>query len=131
MRNTYGSSSNIDYLSKIETIENQYAFLKFERVILKKKKEFKDMNKAENLDKLNQELIDVNKIMTESFEMLLNRDNNLSKISNDSANLRTRSADLRKGAKNLKLSFMFRKYMTPIIICAIIVFLILMKLFVF
>ena len=48
-----------------------------ERVILKKKKEFKDMNKQENIDKLNQELIDVNKIMTESFEMLLNRDNNL------------------------------------------------------
>ena len=82
LRNTYGSSNNIDYLSKVETIENQYAFLKFERVILKKKKEFKDMNKQENLDKLNQELIDVNKIMTESFEMLLNRDNNLSKISN-------------------------------------------------
>jgi len=53
LRNTYGSSNNIDYLSKVETIENQYAFLKFERVILKKKKEFKDMNKQENLDKLN------------------------------------------------------------------------------
>lgn len=104
LRNTYGSANNIDYLSKIETIEKQYSFLKFgkccwkqeklcifpckkkhmltlipvlERVILKKKKEFKDMNKQENIDKLNQELIDVNKIMTESFEMLLNRDNNL------------------------------------------------------
>ena len=51
-----------------------------ERVILKKKKEFKDMNAQENLNKLNEELIDVNKIMTESFEMLLNRDNNLTKI---------------------------------------------------
>ena len=51
-----------------------------ERMILKKKKEFKDVNAQENLDKLNQELIDVNKIMTESFEMLLNRDNNLNKI---------------------------------------------------
>ena len=29
LRNTYGSANNIDYLSKIETIENQYAFLKF------------------------------------------------------------------------------------------------------
>jgi len=38
------------------------------------------MNAQENLDKLNKELIDVNKIMTDSFEMLLNRDNNLSKI---------------------------------------------------
>ena len=80
LRNTYGSANNIDYLSKVENIENQYAFLKFERIILKKKKEFKDVNAQENLDKLNQELIDVNKIMTESFEMLLNRDNNLSKI---------------------------------------------------
>ena len=29
LRNTYGSANNIDYLSKVETIENQYAFLKF------------------------------------------------------------------------------------------------------
>ena len=57
-----------------------YFFSLLERVILKKKKEFKDMNAQENLDKLNKELIDVNKIMTDSFEMLLNRDNNLSKI---------------------------------------------------
>lgn len=48
-----------------------------ERVVLKKRKEFKDMNAEENIERLNQELIDVNKIMTESFEMLLNRDNNL------------------------------------------------------
>ena len=44
LRNTYGSANNIDYLSKIENIENQYAFLKFERIILKKKKDFKDVN---------------------------------------------------------------------------------------
>ena len=29
LRNTYGSANNIDYLSKIENIDNQYAFLKF------------------------------------------------------------------------------------------------------
>ena len=131
LRNTYGSANNIDYLSKIENIENQYAFLKFERIILKKKKEFKDVNAQENLDKLNQELIDVNKIMTESFEMLLNRDNNLSKIQAQSATLRDTSKDLRKSAKKLKMSMLFRKYATPIIICVIITFLILMKFFVF
>ena len=100
-------------------------------MILKKKKEFKDVNAKENLDKLNQELIDVNKIMTESFEMLLNRDNNLSKIQAQSATLRDTSKDLRKSAKKLKMSMLFRKYATPIIICLIITFLILMKFFVF
>ena len=34
LRNTYGSANNIDYLSKIETIENQYAFLKFGKSIM-------------------------------------------------------------------------------------------------
>ena len=34
LRNTYGSANNIDYLSKIETIENQYAFLKFGKLRL-------------------------------------------------------------------------------------------------
>ena len=29
LKNTYGSTSNIDYSSKIETIDNHYAFLKF------------------------------------------------------------------------------------------------------
>lgn len=29
LKNSYGSASNIDYLSKVETIEHQYAFLKF------------------------------------------------------------------------------------------------------
>ena len=100
-------------------------------MILKKKKEFKDANAQENLDKLNQELVDVNKIMTESFDMLLNRDNNLTKISAQSSTLRDASKDLRKSAHNMKMSMWFRKYMTPIIIAAIVFFLILMKLFVF
>ena len=29
LKNTYGSSSGLDYQSKIETIDNSYAFLKF------------------------------------------------------------------------------------------------------
>jgi vesicle transport protein SEC22 len=38
----YGSQIGIDYQSKIETIENSYAFLKFEKVINKKRKEYRD-----------------------------------------------------------------------------------------
>ena len=38
--------------------------------------------------------MDVNKIMTESFDMLLNRDNNLNKIVTDSVNLRDSSKDV-------------------------------------
>ena len=40
--------------------------------------------------------MDVNKIMTESFDMLLNRDKNLNQIVSDSANLRNDSKDVSK-----------------------------------
>ena len=61
----------------------------------------------------------------------MNRDGNLKKIEGQSANLRDSSKDLRKSAKNLKMAFWFRKYMTPIILCAIVAFLLFMYLFVF
>jgi vesicle transport protein SEC22 len=91
LKNTYGTSG-VDYISKIETIENSYSFLKFgnflmrthfpiEKVISKKRKDFRDSNATENINKLNQELLDVSKIMSENFEMILNRDKNLHKIS--------------------------------------------------
>ena len=69
LQNTYGTASGVDYLSKIETIDSQYSFLKFgkvtrgsnnvEKAINKKKRDFKDVNAAENISKLNKELMDV------------------------------------------------------------------------
>ena len=34
LKNTYGTSSGVDYNSKIETIENSYSFLKFGKLVL-------------------------------------------------------------------------------------------------
>ena len=81
LRNSYGTSAGIDYLSKIETIENSYSFLKFEKTITRKRKEYRDSSAKENIDRLNQELLDIKNIMHENFDMILNRDKNLSKIS--------------------------------------------------
>ena len=77
--------------------------MKFERVINKKRKEYRDAGTKENIDKLNQELVDVKNIMTESFEMLLNRDKNLNKLSELGGKLSEDSARMKKDAKNLKL----------------------------
>lgn len=49
-------------------------------MINKKRKEYLDESTKENINKLNQELVDVKNIMNESFEMLLNRDKNLNKL---------------------------------------------------
>jgi vesicle transport protein SEC22 len=108
LQNAYGTTGGVDYLSRIETIENSYSFLKFEKVIAKKKKEFRDSNAKENIDKLNQELMDIKQIMHENFDMVLNRDKNLSKISQMSSDLKDNSRKFKKDAKNLKMSMWLR-----------------------
>jgi vesicle transport protein SEC22 len=77
--------------------------LKFERVINKKRKEYRDAGTKENINKLNQELLDVKNVITESFEMLLNRDKNLNKLTELGKNLSEDSAKMKKDAKSLKL----------------------------
>ena len=131
LQNTYGTSSGVDYQSHIECIETSYKFIKFERIINKKRKEYRDANAKENIDKLNQELVDVKNIMTESFEMLLNRDKNLNKLSELGRNLSEDSRKMKKDAKNLKAMYFLRKYMTYIVILACFIFLIIMKVYVF
>jgi hypothetical protein len=66
-----------------------------EKVIARKRKEFRDSSTKENIDKLNQQLMDVSKIMSENFEMILNRDQNLKKISQLSSDLKYSSSQVR------------------------------------
>ena len=105
--------------------------MKFERVINKKRKEYRDASTKENIDKLNQELVDVKNIMSESFEMLLNRDKNLNKLTELGKSLSEDSAKMKKDAKNLKMAYFLRKYMTYLVVAAILLFLVLMKVYVF
>ena len=75
-------------------------------------------------------MVDVKNIMSESFEMLLNRDKNLSKLTELGKSLSQDSRDLKKDAKKLKLQFYLRQYMTYIVIFSIFLFLILIKVYV-
>lgn len=77
--------------------------MKFERIINKKRKEYRDASTKENIDKLNMELGEVKNIMSESFEMLLNRDKNLNKLTELGKSLADDSKRMKKDAKNLKM----------------------------
>jgi len=73
----------------------------------------------------------VSKIMTESFEMLLNRDKNLNQVMSKAQDLRASSRDLKKESRNLKLSFLLRQYMTPIIVVLLVMMFIFIKFYLF
>ena len=69
--------------------------------------------------------------MSESFEILLNRDKNLNKLAELGRNLSQDSSKLKKEAKSLKFQYFLRKYMTYIVIGVILLFLIFLKVYVF
>lgn len=73
----------------------------------------------------------MSKIMTESFEMLLNRDKNLNQVMSKAQDLRASSRDLKKESRNLKLSFLLRQYMTPIIVVLLVLMFIFIKFYLF
>jgi hypothetical protein len=52
--------------------------------------------------------MDVSKIMNESFEMLLNRDRNLTQLSEKATDLRQSSRNLKKESSKLKMMLMMR-----------------------
>ena len=60
--------------------------------------------------------MDVSKIMSESFDMLLNRDRNLNDLTTKSFELRDGSKSLKDSSHKLKLSLLLRQWMTLIII---------------
>ena len=103
--------------------------MKFEKTISKKRKEFRDSSAKENIDRLNQELLDIKSIMHENFDMILNRDKNLSKISQMSSDLKDNSKKFRKDAKKLRLTMWLRQYATFIAIGLILLFILYMKFF--
>ena len=71
MRNTFG---NVDFYSKIETLDKEYFFQKFEKVLRKKKYEYEDQVSKDNLDRLKSEILDVHAIMTENVNLLIDRE---------------------------------------------------------
>ena len=129
--NKFGSSSSVDYGSKIETIDSPYAFQNMERAINKVKKDYKDSNSEINVERLNKELLDINSIMRDNFELILNRESTLKSLSGKASNLKESSKKYKDNARKLKMSFYWRKYGTIAVIVGAFVLFILIRIWVF
>jgi hypothetical protein len=75
--------------------------------------------------------MDVSKIMSESFDMLLNRDRSLNDLTAKSFELRDGSKNLKDSSRKLKLSFLLRQWMTPIIIALVVILFVVAKVYLF
>ena len=93
-----------------------YAFVEFDTFIQRTKKTYQDTRATANLDRLNDELRDVTKVMTKNIEDLLYRGDSLERMGEMSGRLREDSLKYRKAAvrinwelliKQVRVSFLF------------------------
>ena len=82
----------------------------FDSTIQKTKKSYQDARAANNLEKLNDELKDVTKVMTKNIEDLLYRGDSLERMGDMSASLREESAKYRRAAVRINWELLLKQY---------------------
>eukprot|EP00922_Rhytidocystis_sp_ex-Travisia-forbesii_P000439 GHVS01000660.1.p1 GENE.GHVS01000660.1~~GHVS01000660.1.p1 ORF type:complete len:208 (+),score=23.26 GHVS01000660.1:121-744(+) len=80
LKREFGSTMNPDYRSLIETIEKPYYFIKFDRVIQRRKQDYRDPRSNRAVAKLNESLTEVTSIMRENISDILHRGENLEDV---------------------------------------------------
>ncbi|KAK2747093.1 SNAP receptor [Myotisia sp. PD_48] len=87
-----------------------YAFVEFDTFIQRTKKTYQDSRATQNLDRLNDELKDVTKVMTKNIEDLLYRGDSLERMGEMSGRLREDSRKYRKAAVRINWELMLKQY---------------------
>lgn len=95
-----------------------FGFSSFDNFLSKTKKIYQDQRAQSNLDKLNNDLADVKKVMTKNIEDLLYRGDSLDKMSDLSSSLRNDSIKYRKHAQKINFEALIRQYV-PIVGCGL------------
>ncbi|KAI4142407.1 MAG: hypothetical protein LQ340_007350, partial [Diploschistes diacapsis] len=87
-----------------------YAFMEFDTFIQRTKKTYQDSRASANLDKLNDELRDVTKVMTKNIEDLLYRGDSLERMGDMSMRLREDSRKYKRAAVRINWELLLKQY---------------------
>ncbi|KAK6951882.1 hypothetical protein Daesc_006407 [Daldinia eschscholtzii] len=97
-----------------------YAFMEFDTFITRTKALYADARAAQGLDRLNDELRDVTKVMTKNIEDLLYRGDSLERMGEMSSRLRDDSRKYKKAAVKINWDLLIKQY-APIGVFGLIV----------
>ena len=99
-----------DWQRQVATVARPYAFIKFDKVIQRERKNYADPHSRDNMTKLNHELSEVRSIMQQNIRDVLDRGEKLDHVADQSDRLLQQSKDFRWGAKRLNLMALYRQY---------------------
>lgn len=112
------------YQSQVETVARPYAFIKFDTFIQKTRKLYLDTRTQRNLAKLNDDLYEVQQIMTRNVQEVLGVGEKLDQVSQMSSRLSSESRRYADKAKDLSRQAFIKKW-APVAIVLGVVFVLL------
>jgi len=86
-----------------------YAFVQFDTFMQRTKRTYQDTRASANLDKLNDDLKDVTRVMTKNIEDLLYRGDSLERMGDMSSRLRDESKKYRQAAVRINWELMLKQ----------------------
>ena len=110
-----------DYRSVVDTVSHPYAFIKFDKVIQRKRRDYQNPNSSKNMKRLNSELADITNIMRMNIEEVLSRGERLEQVGSSSRDLLRKSKAFEKNAKMLNFWKLVQKYMAAGACCLFVV----------
>lgn len=104
-----GQEFHAQYGSQFEQCTRPYAFVEFDSTIKKLRKSFTDTRVRRNLNTLNTELQDVQRIMVQNIDDVLQRGAVLSELDSKAQNLSIMSQKYKKDARSLNMKSLYIK----------------------
>ena len=104
----------------LATVGRAYAYLKFDRALLKLKREYADPGTKSNAGRLAEELSDIQSIMRKNIGEVLDRGEKLEEVARVSARLVEESKEFKWGAKKLNMLHAWRTY-APLAVVGVVV----------
>ncbi|KAF7490255.1 Vesicle-trafficking protein SEC22b-B [Sarcoptes scabiei] len=98
-----------NYMTRLNSVSRPYCFIEFDNYIQKAKKNFTDSRSRRNLNQLNTELQDVQKIMVQNIDDVLQRGIAITDLDNKATNLSILSQKYKKDARYLNLRATYAK----------------------
>lgn len=86
-----------------------YAFVQFDTFMQKTKRTYQDTRATANLDRLNDDLKDVTRVMTKNIEDLLYRGDSLERMGDMSSTLRDESKKYKRAAAKINWDLMIKQ----------------------
>ena len=116
-----------EWQKRVDTVGRQYAFIKFDQSIQKKRREYSDPNSSANMRRLNDDLASIHNVMRKTIDDVLDRGNKLDDVSEMSKNLANESKQYKWGAKKLSAMALWRQYAPFLVVIAVIILIILFR----